>query len=297
MEEIIISQHLFLAVLSALVVGLFHKRNGYLNFAPLLLAAIPAALQAGAGVAQKIQANNLKKSNYVPPELLMNRDLASQQAYSRRAPGAAQAEEQNRRAQANQISAAMRMYGGDASKIGAVASAATAGAQDANARIQAQGQQFSENAFGRLSNANNAIAQQDRINQEQYLQTKNALDNAGNTNIFGGVSNLATAGLLAKGAKGDKTAQFLTGTGAALNGVDATQEEAAPSMKNAGLLSKNGDLISNGNLNLARIAAKKWPNMATGDLGMDGINYNLNPNIKGKVARRKFGTLKVRKSY
>ncbi|MFO0447637.1 MAG: hypothetical protein ACK52I_02915 [Pseudomonadota bacterium] len=219
MEEIIISQYVFLAIISSLIVGTFKKPDGRFYFAPLLLAAIPAALQTGAGILQKVQANNLKKSNYVPPELLMNKDLASQQAFSRRAPGAAQAEEQNRRATANQISAAMRMYGGDANKIGAVASAATAGAQDANARIQAQGQQFSENAFGRLSNANNAIAQQDRINQEQYLQTKNALDNAGNTNIFSGVSNLATAGLLAKAGKGDKVAEFLTGTGSALTGA------------------------------------------------------------------------------
>lgn len=218
MEELsivyMLSKIMLISLISSMIVGMFHKKDGNLYLAPLLLAAIPGALQAVGGLLQKNQANNLKKSDYVPRELLMNRDLASLQAYSRRAPGAALAEEQTRRTQANQIAAAQRMFGGDANKVAAVASAATAGAQDSNARIQAQGQQFSENAFGRLSNANNAIAQQDRINQEQYLQTKNALDNAGNTNIFSGVSNLATAGLLAKvGGKGGDLASSLLGAG------------------------------------------------------------------------------------
>lgn len=202
--------------------------------APLLLAAIPALAQTVGGLLQKNQANNLKKSNYVPPELMMNKDLAAQQAYSRRAPGAALAEEQNRRLQANQLAAAQRSFGGDANKMAAVASASTAQATDANARIAAQGQQFSENAFGRLSNANTALAQNDRQNQVEYLQTRNALDQAGNTNIFSGLSNFATAGLLAGAAKGNKTAQFLTGTQPqeAVQEATETVDNVMPSINN-----------------------------------------------------------------
>ncbi len=182
-----------------------------------LIAGIPSLVQLGAGIFQKHKANNLKKSNYVPPQLIMNRDLAMQQAYSRRAPGAAFAEEQSRRLTANQIAGAQRMFGGDANKIAAISSGAVAGAQDANKAIASQGQAFSENAFGKLSNANIALANNDRQNQSDYLQTKNALDNAGNTNIFGGISNLSTAalaGLASKGnvgAKATKTVSMFAG--------------------------------------------------------------------------------------
>ncbi len=128
----------------------------------------------------------------------MNRDLAMQQAYSRRAPGSAFAEEQNRRLQANQIAGAQRMFGGDANKIAAISAGATAQGQDANSRIQAQGQQFSENAYNKLSNANLSLAQNDRINQDQYVNTKNALDNAGNTNIYNGLSSAGSSFMLGK---------------------------------------------------------------------------------------------------
>jgi len=170
------------------------------------VTAASAAYQIGSGINQKNKASNLQKSNYVPPQLLMNKDLAMQQAYSRRAPGAAFAEEQNRRLAANQIAGAQRMFGGDANKIAAVSAGATQQAQDANSRIAAQGQQFSENAFGRLSNANAQLAGNDRINQNQYIQTKAALNNAGNTNIYSGINNLASTALVGMSAKGNKGA-------------------------------------------------------------------------------------------
>lgn len=168
-------------------------------------AAVTAGVQIYQGIDQKNKAGDLKKSQYIPPELLMNRDLANQQAFSRRAPGAAQAEEQNRRLQANQIAGAQRSFGGDANKIAAVASAATAQATDANARIAAQGQQFSENAFGRLSNANSAIARVDEQNQRDFIDTKNALNQAGDQNIFNGISNVGSA--VALGSQGKQGGQ------------------------------------------------------------------------------------------
>jgi len=159
------------------------------------LAAAQGIYQGVKGIRQKNQAKKLKESKFIPEELLMNRDLAMQQAYSRRAPGQGQAEENNRRTMANRVAAAQRSFGGDANKMAAVTSAAAAQNNDANARLQAQGQQFSENAFGRLSNANMGIADQKRQNRSEYLQTKNALQASGDQNIFSGIGNIASAGI------------------------------------------------------------------------------------------------------
>jgi hypothetical protein len=161
----------------------------------LALAAAQGIYQGVKGIRQKNQAKKLKESKFIPEELLLNRDLAKQQAFSRRAPGAGQAEEQIRRNTANQISAAQRSAGGDAGKMAAITSAATSQANDATARLASQGQQFSENAFGRLGYANTAIAGQKRQNRAEYNQTKNALQAAGDQNIFNSIGNIASAGL------------------------------------------------------------------------------------------------------
>jgi hypothetical protein len=162
---------------------------------PLALSLLPAAYQIGQGIYQKSQAKKLKESTFVPPELTMNRDLAQQQAFSRRAPGQGFAEEQIRRNTANTISAGQRSFGGDANKAAAVASAANAQANDATSRLAAQGQQFSENALGRLSGANMAIAGQKRQNRNEFNAAKSQLIAASNQNIFNGISNAASAGL------------------------------------------------------------------------------------------------------
>ena len=159
------------------------------------LAAAHGIYQGIKGIRQKNQAKKLKESTFIPEELLMNRELAKQQAFSRRAPGQSNAEENTRRTMANQISAGQRMAGGDVNKLAAITAAAGGQANDANARLAAQGQQFSENAFGRLSNANMGIAEQKRQNRSEYLQTKNALQAAGDQNIFSGIGNIASAGL------------------------------------------------------------------------------------------------------
>lgn len=161
----------------------------------LALAAGQGIYQGIKGIRQKRQAKKLKESKWIPEELLMNRDLAKQQAYSRRAPGQAQAEENVRRTQANTIAAAQRSAGGDANKLAAIASGAAGQSNDANARISAQGQEFSENAFGRLGYANTAIAGQKRQNRAEYLEAKNALNAAGDQNIFNSIGNIASAGI------------------------------------------------------------------------------------------------------
>jgi len=161
----------------------------------LALAAGQGIYQGVKGLVQKNQAKKLKESTFIPEELLMNRDLAQQQAYSRRAPGQSNAEENVRRTMANRIAGAQRSFGGDANKIAAVTSAASGQANDANARLAAQGAQFSENAIGRLSNANTAIAGQKRQNRAEYLDTKAALYASGDQNIFNSIGNIASAGI------------------------------------------------------------------------------------------------------
>lgn len=142
------------------------------------------------GVQQKNDAEDLKVSKFIPEELLMNRDLSMQQAYSRRAPGQANAEEQIRRNQANQVSNALRMSGGDANKVAAVSSASTAQANDSTARLQAQGQAFSEDAFRRLYQSNIEVARQKRKNYDDYQKAKAALLSASDQNMYSGVSGL-----------------------------------------------------------------------------------------------------------
>lgn len=161
----------------------------------LALAAGQGIYQGVKGLVQKNQAKKVKESTFIPEELLMNRDLAKQQAYSRRAPGQANAEENVRRMTANRIAAGQRSAGGDANKLAAIASGAVGQANDANARIAEGGARFSENAFGRLSNANTAIAGQKRQNRAEYDQTVSELDAAGDQNIFNSIGNIASAGL------------------------------------------------------------------------------------------------------
>lgn len=161
----------------------------------LALAAGQGIYQGVKGLAQKRQARKLKESTWVPQELLMNRDLAMQQAYSRRAPGQGVAEENVRRNLSNRIAAGQRSAGGDANKMAAIASGAVGQANDATARIAEGGARFSENAFGRISNANTAIAGQKRQNRAEYIETKNALDASGDQNIFNSIGNIASAGI------------------------------------------------------------------------------------------------------
>lgn len=172
----------------------------------LALALLPAAYQGIQGIRQHRLAKRLKESTFIPPELMMNRNLAEQQAYSRRAPGQAFAEEQVRRNTANQIAGAQRSFGGDANKVAAVTAAATAAGNDANSRLAAQGAQFSEAAMGRLANANVAIAGQKRQNRDEFNRAKAELMAAGDQNLFNAVSNVATAGVTATLGRGAKSA-------------------------------------------------------------------------------------------
>lgn len=160
-----------------------------------LLSLLPAAFQLGQGIFQNAEANNLKESQFIPPELRMKRQLAQQQAFSRRAPGTGQAEEQSRRNLATSLSQARRNFGGDAGKMAAISAGAVGQANDATARLQAQGQQFSENAFARMGQADSEIAGVKERNRREYNQTKAELYRASGQNLFNAASNIGSAAI------------------------------------------------------------------------------------------------------
>lgn len=188
----------FIAIYILLTIGFsffIPRRKGHFYIAPLLLAAVPALFQAGKGLRQKYLAKKLKESKFVPSELRENQALAKQQAYSRRAPGTALAEENIRRNLATTLGSQSRMFGGDAGKMVSAGAGAQARADNAGRGVMAQGQAFSENAFARLGGANNAVAGQKRQNRDEFNRAKSALLQAGDQNIFSGISNAASAGL------------------------------------------------------------------------------------------------------
>jgi hypothetical protein len=141
-----------LSMLFSLIFRCFIPRNtlGFLQFIPLIVAGVSAGAKAIKASQQRREARKLKESTYMPPELAMNRDLAQLQAYSRRAPGQAKAEENIRRAQANTLSAIERSAGGSADKVAAGAIGSQLAAQEGIDQANVRGQQFSENAFGRI---------------------------------------------------------------------------------------------------------------------------------------------------
>lgn len=197
------------------------------------VAAAGATYQIVKGVKQKKLARKLAESKFVPKELSDNRDLAQQQAMSRRAPGQALAEENIRRSQANQISAGQRSFGGDVNKTAAITSAATAQANDANRAVAAQGQAFSEGAFNRLSNANSAIAGQRRQNRSEYNSAKAALIGASDQNIYNGINNASTAALAGMSGSGGGGG-FSQGGGGGGGGSDALMRELSTGIYNDG---------------------------------------------------------------
>lgn len=162
---------------------------------PLFAALLPAAFQAVQGISQRSEADNLKESKFIPPELLMKRDLARQQAYSKRAPGTAQAEEQVRRNLATSLSASRRAFGGDAGKMAAITSSLQGQANDATQTLQSRGQAFSEGAVAREGQALSEIGAVKQRNRENYNRTKAELYRASDQNLFGAVSNVGSFAL------------------------------------------------------------------------------------------------------
>lgn len=161
------------------------------------VAALPALFQGIQGIGQARKARRLKEKdfNFIPPSLLANKSLAQQQAFSRRAPGSAEASENIRRNLATTLSAGTKMFGGDANKMATLVGGANAKADDAAKQVAVMGQQFSENAFNRLQQTNAQIGGQERQNYNDFWKTKSALLYASDQNIFNSINNLSSTGI------------------------------------------------------------------------------------------------------
>ncbi len=177
---------------------------------------------ASVATRQNRAAKRLKMSSFTK-DYMANRDLAMNQAYSRRSPGAAFAEEQVRRNTANQVGNAMRLAGGDVNKIAAISSAANAQANDATARIQAQGDAFSEQAFNRLDRANNDVAR----GRLRWRAERNALKSSAQQNWRRAIGDFTDAGGAIAGAMGgggkNSGGGYMSGGGMSMFGGGRTE--------------------------------------------------------------------------
>lgn len=154
------------------------------NLYPLIAAAASAAAKSGVAASQRRSAKKLKESKWIPEELMMNKDLAQLQAYSREAPGKAKAEENIRRSQANTLSAIQKTAGGDTGKIAAASVASQQAATDALDQVNVRGQQFSENALNNVRTSNVQIAQQKMRNRDEFNRAKTDLLAASDENYM-----------------------------------------------------------------------------------------------------------------
>ena len=181
---------------------LYHRQlRGATFIVPAVIAGgVALASAIGKGVKareQRRRARRLQEDKYVPEELTMNRDLAQMQAFSKRAPGQAKAEENIRRSQANTLSAIQRTSGGDAARIAEASVASQGAATDALDRVNTRGQEFAEGAFGRMYGANQAIGAQKRRNRDQFNQTKAELIAASDQNYMNAFNDVLNGGLAA----------------------------------------------------------------------------------------------------
>lgn len=194
----------------------FHRKlRGVTFIAPALIAggaalgsAIAKGIKAGQ---QRRRARRLKEDTFVPQELYLNRDLAQMQAFSRRSPGQAKAEENVRRAQANTLSTIQRTSGGDAARIAEASVASQGAATDALDRIEMRGQEFAEGAFGRLYRANQAIGAQKRHNRDEFNRTKAELIAASDQNYMNAFNDVLEGGMAASTLMADPTGGSMYG--------------------------------------------------------------------------------------
>lgn len=145
------------------------------------------------GGSQRAKANELKRFTEIPDSLKQNR--ADAQALARRSmyPGQTTDQAQLDRALANTQANTTRQARSATDILNSNAVAHTR-ANNAQADMSRRLQQWRTKGLNDLQVANNQIARVEEQNARDFWNTKAALQNASNTNIFGGVSDLLTAG-------------------------------------------------------------------------------------------------------
>lgn len=170
---------------------------------PLLLASMGLGLgEAIFGAKQRADASSLKPSTYIPPSEIKNRTSAEVQANATMYPGQSADKAAIDRNTANTLGYLRRNSKSSADILNAGGAALTQGNNAVN-EMSKRFAQFKNDSLNRLMNVNSRIAGYENQNEQQYLGTKRSLIDAGNKNIFGGLSNAGTA--LALGISKDKT--------------------------------------------------------------------------------------------
>ena len=165
------------------------------------IAAAPAITKGIKGIKQKREAKRLKAEDfqYIPPALRQN--LASQRnrARSARMPGQSVAERNIRQSTAGGLRAA---GGGSLSDKIAAAQGLVANEQNALAGVGAQAAQFQIGEERQLQSFMGQQGQYEAAGQEKFERTKLGLQSAGDQNIFGSVSDLASVATMFGGGAG-----------------------------------------------------------------------------------------------
>ena len=172
------------------------------GIAPLAILGVQAGLAAGKSIynfvkarKQRKLARNLKESTFIPRHLNINKELYDQQAHSKRAPGQSMTESNIRRTTSSSFNKALRYAGGDVNKAMAILAGLDVNTKDAMNQAGARGEAFSEGAIDKLAGVNTKIAGEERINKDQYLNTKARLNYAADANDYAGVTNALGAGI------------------------------------------------------------------------------------------------------
>ncbi len=166
---------------------------------PFLLAAGAQGLgKLLFGFNQRSKADEVERSTYIPEAALENKRLAEQMVSSSTYPGQTQEQEQLNRVTAGTIGANTRNARSSTDILNANSVANVRGI-NASQQMAQRLAQWKTQGLSRLSQANSQIGAFQNKNEQDYWETKAKLQNAGNTNIFGGLGDVLTgaAGLAA----------------------------------------------------------------------------------------------------
>lgn len=162
------------------------------------LSALGGAYQIGSGLTQASKANNLKLQDTRTDADKEALAMARQRANSQRMPGMGQAIDELNQSSSNARSASIQA-GTSAANVLAANSQIQRNEIQGLSRLNAQSASYQDSAKRDLATElrrDSALQQKDR---EEFERSKAALKQAANTNIFGGLSTLSSAGLYGLG--------------------------------------------------------------------------------------------------
>jgi hypothetical protein len=172
------------------------------------ISALPGLFKAGNGISQLNKANKVTLQNTVPSAFMENLGMLRQDAATGTMPGFGMYANQLAQNQAATTAAIGRVASSPSAALSALGGA-DARRQQGMAGLNAQGQQYQQQARRALGTGLLQLGQYQKADQDTYSRTKAGFRQAGNVNLFGGISDLAT-----------NAAYFGSGAGqAAINGT------------------------------------------------------------------------------